>query len=208
MKLCIYEIFARFPILPLNSKWSSQRSALKQSQATAAGRQLKNMCQDNRQFPFHYFAYIVGSAFSWSKSRVSNGSVVDWGTMLQAGTLRVRLPMRSLKFQLPAALWPCGQLSLLIEMSTRNLPGGKGRPVRKADNLADIWEPIVKIMWQHRRFTTLWPSTPCCRDKFTFFTLWNNWVFSSSAPTVAGRGHTKETGNRNATAISKNCYQH
>jgi hypothetical protein len=27
-------------------------------------------------------------------------------------------------------------------MSTRNLPGGKGRPVRKADNLTAICEPI------------------------------------------------------------------
>jgi hypothetical protein len=28
-------------------------------------------------------------------------------------------------------------------MSTRNLPGGKGRPARKADNLTAICEPIV-----------------------------------------------------------------
>jgi hypothetical protein len=31
----------------------------------------------------------------------------------------------------------------LTEMSTRNLPGGKGRQARKADNLAAICEPIV-----------------------------------------------------------------
>jgi hypothetical protein len=31
----------------------------------------------------------------------------------------------------------------LREMSTRNLPGGKGRPTRKADNLTAICEPIV-----------------------------------------------------------------
>jgi hypothetical protein len=31
----------------------------------------------------------------------------------------------------------------LIEMSTRNLSGGEGRPVRKADNLTAICEPIV-----------------------------------------------------------------
>jgi hypothetical protein len=31
----------------------------------------------------------------------------------------------------------------LTEMSTRNLPGGKGRPARKADNLTAICEPIV-----------------------------------------------------------------
>jgi hypothetical protein len=42
-----------------------------------------------------------------------------------------------------AALWPQGQLSLLTEMSTRNLPGGKGRPALKADNLTAIHEPIV-----------------------------------------------------------------
>jgi hypothetical protein len=31
----------------------------------------------------------------------------------------------------------------LTEMSTRNLPGGKGWPVYKADNLITICEPIV-----------------------------------------------------------------
>jgi hypothetical protein len=31
----------------------------------------------------------------------------------------------------------------LTEMSTRNLPGGKRRPTRKADNLTAICEPIV-----------------------------------------------------------------
>jgi hypothetical protein len=29
------------------------------------------------------------------------------------------------------------------ERSTRNLPGGKGRPARKADNFIAICEPIV-----------------------------------------------------------------
>jgi hypothetical protein len=31
----------------------------------------------------------------------------------------------------------------LTEMSTRNIPGGKERPARKADNLIAICEPIV-----------------------------------------------------------------
>jgi hypothetical protein len=31
----------------------------------------------------------------------------------------------------------------LTEMSTRNLPGGKGRPTLKADNLTTIYEPVV-----------------------------------------------------------------
>jgi hypothetical protein len=45
-------------------------------------------------------------------------------------------------------------------MSTRNLPGGKGRLARKADNLTAICEP--------RRLTTLWVSTAYYRDSFTF----------------------------------------
>jgi hypothetical protein len=31
----------------------------------------------------------------------------------------------------------------LTEMSARNIPGGKGLPERKTDNLTDICEPIV-----------------------------------------------------------------
>jgi hypothetical protein len=31
----------------------------------------------------------------------------------------------------------------LTETSTRNLPGGKGGPARKADNLTAICEPVV-----------------------------------------------------------------
>jgi hypothetical protein len=49
----------------------------------------------------------------------------------------------SIDLNLPAALRPLGQLSLLTEMSTRNLLGGKGRLARKADNLTAIREPIV-----------------------------------------------------------------
>jgi hypothetical protein len=43
----------------------------------------------------------------------------------------------------------------LTEISTRNLPGGKGLPARKADNLTAICEAIVWKMWDPRRLTTL-----------------------------------------------------
>jgi hypothetical protein len=36
-----------------------------------------------------------------------------------------------------------GSTQPLTEMSIRNLPGGKGRPARKADKLTAICEPIV-----------------------------------------------------------------
>jgi hypothetical protein len=43
----------------------------------------------------------------------------------------------------------------LTEMSTRNLPGGKGRPARKADNLTAICEPIVYKIWEPRLLKNL-----------------------------------------------------
>jgi hypothetical protein len=51
------------------------------------------------------------------------------------------------------------QTQPLTEMSTRNLLGGKRRPVHKADNLIAICEPTVQKMWEPRRLTTLspWP---------------------------------------------------
>jgi hypothetical protein len=36
-----------------------------------------------------------------------------------------------------------GSTQPLTEMSTRNLLGGKGEPVREADNIIAICEPIV-----------------------------------------------------------------
>jgi hypothetical protein len=56
----------------------------------------------------------------------------------------------------------------LTEISTRNLPGGKGRPARKAHNFTAICEPIVEKMWDPRPLTTLWAFTACYRDSFTF----------------------------------------
>jgi hypothetical protein len=58
-----------------------------------------------------------------------------------------------------------GSTQPLTEMSTRNLPGGKGQPVCKAVNLTAICEPITYKKWEPRRLTTLWASTACYRDR-------------------------------------------
>jgi hypothetical protein len=61
--------------------------------------------------------------------------------MLQAGRLPVRVPDEVDFFNLPnlfSRTIALGSIQHLTEMSTRNLPGGKKRPARRADNLAAI----------------------------------------------------------------------
>jgi hypothetical protein len=62
-----------------------------------------------------------------------------------------------------------GSTQPLTEMSTRNIPGGEGRPALKADNLTAICEPIVYKMWEPQHLTALWVSTARDRDTFTFY---------------------------------------
>jgi hypothetical protein len=61
-----------------------------------------------------------------------------------------------------------GSTQPLTEMSTRNLPGGKGRPAHEADKLTAICEPIVKKMWEPRLLTNLWAFTACCKDSLPY----------------------------------------
>jgi hypothetical protein len=60
-----------------------------------------------------------------------------------------------------------GSTHPLIEMSSRNLIGSKGRPAHKAESLTTTREPIVWKMRELRRLTTLWAFTSCYRDSFT-----------------------------------------
>jgi hypothetical protein len=61
-----------------------------------------------------------------------------------------------------------GSTQPLTEMSTRNLPGGKGRSARKADNLTATCQPIFWKMRDRRRLTTLRAPTDCYRENFSF----------------------------------------
>jgi hypothetical protein len=66
--------------------------------------------------------------------------------VLQAGRSPVRVPDEVDFFNLSNPsnrTMALGSTQPLTEMSTRNLPGGKKRPARRADNLAAIYEPNV-----------------------------------------------------------------
>jgi hypothetical protein len=66
--------------------------------------------------------------------------------MLQAGRSRDRIPDEVDFFNLPnpsSRTMAPGSTQPLTEMSTRNIPGGEGRPAHKADNLTAICELIV-----------------------------------------------------------------
>jgi hypothetical protein len=74
----------------------------------------------------------------------SHGSVVGWGTMLQAGRSPVRVSDEVDFFNLPnpsSCTMALGSTEPLTEMSTRNLPGGKRQPACRADT---IYEPTVQ----------------------------------------------------------------
>jgi hypothetical protein len=78
---------------------------------------------------------------------VARGSVIRRGTMLQAGRSRVWFPDEVTAFfnwpNPSSRIMALGSTQPLTEMSTRNLPRGKGRPARKADNLIAFCKPII-----------------------------------------------------------------
>jgi hypothetical protein len=67
--------------------------------------------------------------------------------VLETGRTRVRFSMRSLGFFnwhiSSSRTMVLGSTQPLTEMSTRNLPGDKERPVRKGDILTAVCEPVV-----------------------------------------------------------------
>jgi hypothetical protein len=113
--------------------------------------------------------------FQWNNSTIgARGSVVGWGTVLQAAG---SIPVEVIEFfNLPNPFndtMAPGFIQPLIEMSTRIYFWSKTRPARKADNLTAICERIVYKIWDPRHIINLYASTACYRDSFT---LWRRSV--------------------------------
>jgi hypothetical protein len=75
-----------------------------------------------------------------------------------------------------------GSTQPLTEMSTRNLPGGKGRPACKAHNFTAICEFDYLELWEPRHLTTQWASTTCCGDSIHLRLGLPSCLFRSAAP--------------------------
>jgi hypothetical protein len=69
-----------------------------------------------------------------------------------------------------------GSTQPLTEMIARNLPGDKGRPERKADNLTAICELTVYKNVEASTPRNLWASTAYYKNRFFPFIIIISWV--------------------------------
>jgi hypothetical protein len=97
----------------------------------------------SRQWQFEWFNKHLNINWALQSEAGARGSEVGWSTMLQAGGLQVRFPMRSLFFNYSSRTMALGSTQPLREMNRSYLAGYKWRPAPKADILTAICEPTV-----------------------------------------------------------------
>jgi hypothetical protein len=77
--------------------------------------------------------------------------------MLQAVRSRIQITISSLDFSidliLRTAIFALVSTQPIAELSAKHLPGVKGRPTSKADNLTSIDEPIFQELREHLSLT-------------------------------------------------------
>jgi hypothetical protein len=95
---------------------------------------------------YNFLLFLGAYKFDISHGPYSRGSVIGWSNMLQEGRGFDSRWGHWIFFNVlnpSSRTMALGSTQLLIEMSIRNISGGKGRPAPKANNLTVIREPIV-----------------------------------------------------------------
>jgi hypothetical protein len=84
---------------------------------------------------------------------------------------------------LSTALWPWGQLSLWKKWVPGIFLGVNGGQLVRFTPHCHLWADCLEKMWEPWCLTTLWASTACYRDIFTFFFI-HMWLSITLWPRV------------------------